>query len=71
MQQNPNFVPAYAYRAAVLSELGRLPEARAEWGKASRLSPGVSLTSLQARLPYRRSADLDRFLTAAHRITRP
>jgi hypothetical protein len=29
--------------------------------------PGASMPNLRERLPYRRAADLDRFLTAAHR----
>ena len=71
LQQNPNFVPAHAYRAVLLSELGRMKEAREAWDQASRISPGASMPSLRERLPYKRAADLDRFLTAAHRITRP
>ena len=67
IERNPNFLPAYAYRAVVLSELGRLAEARAAWDRASQLSPGASLTSIEARLPYKRPSDMDRFLTAAHR----
>ncbi|MGH7310905.1 MAG: tetratricopeptide repeat protein, partial [Candidatus Rokuibacteriota bacterium] len=62
--QNPNFVPAHAYLAVLLGEMGRRDEARAAWAVASRLSPGASLAVLQQRLPYRRPADLDRFLTA-------
>ena len=71
LQQNPNFVPAHAYRAVLLSELGRTKEAREAWDQASRISPGASMPNLRERLPYKRAADLDRFLTAAHRITRP
>jgi adenylate cyclase len=67
VQQNPNFVPAHAYRAVVLSELGRVKEAREAWDKASALSPGASMPNLRERLPYKRPQDLDRLLTAAHR----
>jgi len=67
VQENPNFVPAYAYRAVLFSELGRVKEAREAWDKASHLSPGVSMLSLRERIPYKRPADLDRLLTAAHR----
>jgi hypothetical protein len=31
------------------------------------LSPGASMASLRARIPYKRPADLDRLLSAAHR----
>jgi adenylate cyclase len=67
LQANPNFVPAYAYRAVLFSELGRIKEAREAWGKASELSPGASMAGLRERIPYKRPADLDRLLSAAHR----
>jgi adenylate cyclase len=67
VQANPNFVPAYAYRAVVLSELGRAQEARQAWEQAGRISPGASLPNLRERLPYKRPADLDRVLSAVHR----
>jgi adenylate cyclase len=66
-QQNPNFVPAHAYLAVLFAEMGREKEARDAWAKASQLSPGASLPRLRQRLPYRRPADLDRFLTAANK----
>jgi adenylate cyclase len=71
VQQNPNFVPAYAYRAIVLSELGRAKEAREAWAEANRISPGASLSSLRERLPYKRPADLDRVLAAAQHASMP
>jgi adenylate cyclase len=67
LKVNPNFIPAYAYRAVVFSELGRVQEARAEWDKASRLSPNVSMASLRERLPYKRAADMERLIGAAQR----
>jgi adenylate cyclase len=71
LQQNPNFVPAHAYRAVLFSELGRMKEAREAWDKAAHLSPGASMSNIRERLPYKRPADLDRFLTAAHRAGMP
>src|SRR5262249_717642 len=62
--RNPNFVPAHAYLAVLYSEMGQQDAAREEWQTASRLSPGASLVVLQQRLPYRRPADLERFLSA-------
>ena len=67
-RQNPNFLPAYAYRAVLLTELGRAQEAREAWLEASRLSPRASSVNLRERLPYKRPADLERFLTAARRV---
>jgi adenylate cyclase len=71
VQQNPNFLPAHAYRAAVLIELGRVKEAREAWEEAARISPGASLANLRERLPYKRPADLNRVLDAAHRLSVP
>ena len=71
LQQNPNFVPAYAYRAVVLSELGRTQDARAAWDEANRISSGASLSTLRERLPYKRPADLNRALSAFQRGTMP
>ena len=67
MEQNPNFLPAHAYRAVLLSELGRIKEAQEAWAATNRLSPEASMRNLRTRLPYRRPADLDRLLTAVHR----
>jgi adenylate cyclase len=71
VQQNPNFVPAHAYLAVLFTEMGRTKEARETWEKARRLSPEASLSNLKQRLPYRRPADLDRLLTAAHKAMLP
>ncbi len=67
IERNPNFLPAYAFRAVLLSELGRVKEAQEAWDKASHLSPGASQSTLRDRLPYKRASDLERFLAAAHR----
>ena len=45
----------------------RMELARQAWDEATRISPGASMANLRERLPYKRPADLDRFLTAAHR----
>ena len=71
LKGNPNFLPAHAYRAVLFTELGRTKEARQEWEQAGHLSGGVSMANLRERLPYKRPADLDRLLTAAHRAGRP
>src|SRR5262249_37480409 len=66
LQRNPNFVAAH-YRAVLLSELGSMKEAREAWDKASAISPEASIPNLRERLPYKRPADLERFLAGAHR----
>jgi adenylate cyclase len=67
VEQNPNFVPAHAYLAVVLGEMGRKDEARLAWQAAARISPGASPAILRERLPYRRPADLERFLSAVRK----
>ena len=68
LEQNPNFLPARAYLAAALTEMGQAQRAQEAWDQARQLSPHPSLLSLRQsireRLPYRRPADLERFLTA-------
>ncbi|HXU89405.1 MAG TPA: adenylate/guanylate cyclase domain-containing protein [Methylomirabilota bacterium] len=64
---NRNFLPAHAFRAVLLGELGRDKEAHEAWQKARELSPTVTLANLRERLPYRRPSDLERFLAGAHR----
>jgi adenylate cyclase len=68
VQQNPNFVPAHAYLAVLFTEMGRGKDAHQAWDQARRLSPGASPLNLRQRLPYRRPADLDRFLTATAKL---
>jgi len=68
LADNPNFTPAYAYRAVLFSEMGRVQEAQEAWAKAGHLTHGVSMASLRDRIPYRRPADLDRLLTTASRL---
>jgi tetratricopeptide (TPR) repeat protein len=41
VQQNPNFLPAHAYLAALFTEMGRHEEAEAAWRQAQQLSPGA------------------------------
>ena len=67
IERNPNFIPALAFRAVLLSELGRVTEAREAWDKASQLSPAASVSNLRERLPYKRASDLERLLAAAQR----
>jgi tetratricopeptide (TPR) repeat protein len=67
VQRNPNFLPAHAYLAALFIEMGRDDEARTAWSQALQLNPGTSLADVRQRLPYRRPADLDRFLEAARK----
>ena len=71
LKENPNFSGAVAFSAVLLDELGRKREAREAWARAAALTPGVSMMSLRDRIPYKRAADLDRFLSAVHRAGMP
>lgn len=64
LHENPDFLPAYAYLAVLYTEMGQARRAQEAWGQARRLSPDASPSNLRQRMPYRRPADLDRFLTA-------
>ena len=65
--ENPNFLPAYAYRAVIFTEMGRQADAQAAWARAGHLEPGASSASIGQRLPYRRPADVDRVVSAMQR----
>jgi adenylate cyclase len=67
IELNPNFLPAYAFRAVLLGELGRDKDARQAWHKAGELNPTVTLANLRERMPYKRASDLERFLASARR----
>jgi adenylate cyclase len=68
VQQNPEFAPAHAYLAVLFSEMGREKEAREAWARAHQLMPNVTLANLRQRVPYRRPADVERLLSAMHRV---
>jgi adenylate cyclase len=67
VQENPNFLAAYAYRAVIYTELGRPQEARAAWARAGDLAPGTTSATIRQWLPYRRPADVDRVVSAMQR----
>jgi predicted RNA polymerase sigma factor len=67
--RNPNFVPAHAYRAILLIELGRVEEAREAWNAAGHLSQRALMPDIRERLPYKRPADLERFLAGVQRAS--
>jgi adenylate cyclase len=67
VQENPNFLPAHAYLAVIFTEMGREKDAREAWDKARALNPGATHANLRQRLPYRRAADVERVLAAAHK----
>jgi hypothetical protein len=65
---NPDFLPAHAFLAVLFTEMGQTRRAQEAWEQARRLSPGAAPVHLRQRLPYRRPADLDRFLGAVAKL---
>lgn len=68
LERNPNCLPAHAFLAVLYTEMGQAKRAQEAWDQAARLSPGASPAHLRQRLPYRRPADLERFLTAVAKL---
>ena len=62
LTHNPDFMPAHAYLASMYGEFGRKDKAQAEGAEVRRISPEISLESLQKRLPYKAEATLERSL---------
>jgi len=62
LTHNPDYMPAHAYLASMYGEFGRKDKAQAEGAEVRRLSPQISLESLQKRLPYKSEVALERSL---------
>ncbi|MEQ8965918.1 MAG: adenylate/guanylate cyclase domain-containing protein [Azospirillaceae bacterium] len=58
----PDFPIAHLYLAMALGEAGEAERAAAAMGHVRRLWPGISLSAVAERFPYRRRADLDRMI---------
>jgi TolB-like protein/Flp pilus assembly protein TadD len=65
--EQPENARAWQRLAAALAEAGRDDEARAACRELRRLQPGLSLAALAPTYPFRRRADLERFLSALGR----
>jgi TolB-like protein/class 3 adenylate cyclase/Flp pilus assembly protein TadD len=68
---NPNIPGPYRLRAACLSELGRMEEARAALAEFLRFVPGATITSMRSQLPLKNPADFERYAEALRRIGLP
>jgi Flp pilus assembly protein TadD len=68
---NPSPPGPYRIRAACLSELGRLDEARAALAEFLRLVPSATITSMRAQLPLKNPDDFERYAGALRRIGLP
>ena len=64
LRERPSFPGAYRLRAACLSEMGRISEARQSIDQFLRLAPNATLRVLRAQVPLRREADFERYANA-------
>jgi TolB-like protein/class 3 adenylate cyclase/Flp pilus assembly protein TadD len=71
LRLNPNIPGAHRNRAACLSELGRMEEARAALAEFLRLAPGATIAAMRAQLPMKNPADFERYAGALRRIGLP
>jgi len=67
LRENASAPGAYRVRAASLSQLGRIDEARSALADFLRLVPDATVASTKAQVPLKRSDDLDRYLEALKR----
>ena len=68
---NPSIPGPYRLRAACLSELGRMEEARAALAEFLRFVPGATIASMRAQLPLKNPDDFERYASALRRIGLP
>ena len=71
LRLNANIPGAHRNRAACLSELGRIEEARAALAEFLRLVPGATITSMRAQLPMKNPDDFERYAGALRRVGLP
>jgi adenylate cyclase len=71
LRLNPSIPGPYRLRAACLSELGHIEEARAALAEFLRFVPGATITSIRAQLPLKNPDDFERYARALRRIGLP
>ena len=67
VRENASVPGAYRVRAASLSELGRIDEARSALADFLRLAPDATVASTRAQVPLKGPGDLDRYVAALKR----
>jgi tetratricopeptide (TPR) repeat protein len=67
LRENASVPGAYRVRAASLSELGRIDEARLALADFLHLVPDATVASTRAQVPLKGSGDLDRYVAALKR----
>jgi adenylate cyclase len=71
LRENAGAPSAYRARAACLSRLGRIDEAKAALAEFLRLAPGSTVASTKAQVPLKKPEDLERYLEALRRAGLP
>ena len=71
LRDRPSYPGPHRVRAACLSQLGRIDEARRSIEEYLRLAPNATLTNLRAQVPLRRDADYERFANALRQAGMP
>ena len=64
LRENSGVPGAYRVRAACLSQLGRIDEAKAALAEFLRLTPDATVTSTMAQVPLKRPEDIKRYIDA-------
>ncbi len=71
LRENASVPGVYRVRAAALSQLGRMDEARAALADFLRLVPDATVATTKAQVPLKRPGDLDRYIEALKRAGLP
>jgi adenylate cyclase len=71
LRENASVPGVYRVRAAALSQLGRMDEARTALADFLRLVPDATVATTKAQLPLKRPGDLDRYIEALKRAGLP
>jgi adenylate cyclase len=68
---NPDFFINHAFLAACYSSLGRQAEAATEAVEVLRLNPKFTLEAYAKTLPYKKNADIERYIAALRKAGLP
>lgn len=71
LRERASFPGPYRLRAACLSQMGRIDEARKSIDQFLRLAPNATLRHLRAQVPLRRDADYERYANALRQAGMP
>ena len=71
LRERPGFPGPHRQRAAALSQLGRIHEARNSMDEYLRLAPNATLKTLRSQVPLKRDEDYERYANALRRAGMP